>query len=95
MIFICSFIFLFIFGIIFMFGVSSGFIVMSDDKKHDPPQPVRPKPTRSQPVKRKVEPKESKPQLTAYIDLSGRLIKLETKAEETKAKKDGFKIVYK
>lgn len=93
MIFICSFIFLFIFGIIFMFGVSSGFIVMSDDKKPDPPQPVRPQPTKRT-VQPKAQPKAQKAQLTAYIDLGGRLIKLETKAEETKAKKDGFKVVY-
>jgi len=76
-----------------MFGVSSGFIVMSDDKKPDS-QPVRPQPTKRtvQPAKRAA--KVPQPKLTPYIDLGGRLIKLETKAEETKAKKDGYKIVY-
>ena len=84
MIFICSFIILFAFGCVFMFLVAGGFIIFSKDKAT---------PTVSQPVtKTKTKPKT---QLRTYIDLNGRLIELFTKAEITKAKRDGYKVVQK
>lgn len=86
MIFICSFITLAVFFTVFALLATSGFIVFSSDGKTPPPNGPRPAPKAAKPI----QPKQK-----AYIDLNGRLIELLSKAEETKAKKDGFKVVYK
>lgn len=88
MVFICSFLAIFIVFVIFILVLTGGIIVFSADKaKKGDSELVIPKKTKT-----KVEPK---PELKAYINLNGQLIELFTKAEEAKAKKDGFKVVYK
>jgi hypothetical protein len=67
-----------------MFLVAGGFIIFSKDK-------VVPTPA-TQPVSKTPKPKA---QLRTYIDLNGHLIELFTKAEITKAKRDGYKVVQK
>ena len=86
MIFICSFITLAVFFTVFALLATSGFIVFSSDGKKSPPSGPSPAPKAAKPIQ---------PIKKAYIDLNGRLIELLSKAEETKAKKDGFKVVYK
>lgn len=85
MIFICSFIILCVICAVFMLLLTGGFIVFSADKK---PQTE----TGSEVCERepKIEQKEEK---KFYINLNGQLIELLTKAEVTKARKDGFNVV--
>ena len=92
MIFICSFITLAVFFTVFALLATSGFIVFSSDGKKSPPSGPSPAPKAAK-VVTAVTTVKAKPK--AYIDLNGRLIELLSKAEETKAKKDGFKVVYK
>lgn len=66
-----------------MFLVAGGFIVFSNDKAGPTPTAVTQPVTKNKP----------KTQLKTYIDLNGRLIEVFTRAEITKAKKDGYKIV--
>ena len=82
MIFICSFLILFAFACVFMFLVAGGFIVFSGDGQSAAP---------SQPKAQQQTPPKAAQR--TFIDLNGRLIELFTKAEITKAKKDGYKIV--
>ena len=91
MLFIVPLIAFFIVGIMILLAVSGGMFVMSGDKisRQLPSSPVVP--SKPKAATKPVAPPKPK----AYIDLNGRLIELMTKAEETKAKKDGFKVVYK
>jgi len=92
MLFIVPLIAFFIIGIMILLAVSGGMFVMSGDKisRQMPSRPTTSKVSKPKAAKK---PVTTKPK--AFIDLNGRLIELETKAEETKAKKDGFKVVYK
>jgi hypothetical protein len=82
MLFIVPFLFLFIALWIVVLLISSGIIVASKDGS------IKVKKEVETPA---VEPKKQK----AFIDLGAMgLIELQTKAEETKAKKDGYKVVY-
>lgn len=97
MIFICSFLVLALVFIVFMMLVAAGVVIFSKDEVVPP---VSVQGSNVQPVhffqNKAAKPKVVSPQKQkAYIDLNGRFIELLTKAEETKAKKDGFKIVYK
>lgn len=89
MIFICSFLVLAIVFVTFILLLTAGIATFSSDKVKKSMSP----PVSSSPVKKARVVITSKPK--AYIDLNGRLIELLTKAEEAKAKKDGFKVVYK
>lgn len=83
MIFICWFLILAVIVTVALLLAAMSTIVLSGDK------PITGPPKFQQRVKSTPESQKK-----AYIDLNGRLIELENKAEETKAKKDGYKVVY-
>ena len=90
MIFICSFIVLAVIFTVLALLVTSGFIAFSGDASQKSPSPTSNLASKAAKVTTVVKTKPK-----AYIDLNGRLIELLSKSEETKAKKDGFKVVYK
>jgi hypothetical protein len=90
MILICSLIFFAITFCSIMLVIGGGTIVFSKDGSEPKPYvPVAPVP-----AKQTAQPKDT-PKLKAYIALNGQFFELHSKAEETKAKKDGYNVVYK